>query len=70
MIEKLINGAVAHDHVSNILEGPMIKKLLPTINSFGVIFDIYVPEFTSLTGTDRKKLLRLYSASHPILQKK
>ena len=64
MIENLINGAVAHDHVSNILDGPMIKQLIQTINSCGVIFNIYVTnkskrEFTSLTGTDRRKLLRL-----------
>ena len=33
------NGAVAHDYVSNILKGPMIKQLLQTIDSYGVIFN-------------------------------
>lgn len=55
LIENLINGAVAHDHVSNILQGPMLKKLVQEINSCGVAFSIRVPsknkrEFTSLTG--------------------
>ena len=63
LIENLINGAVAHDDVSNILEGEMLKDLIQAINSCGVIFNIYAPtknkrEFTSLTGTDRKKLLK------------
>lgn len=63
LIENLINGAVAHDHVSNVLEGPMLQSLIKAINSCGVIFNVYTPtknkrEFTSLTGTDRKKLLK------------
>ena len=39
------NGAVAHDYVSNILKGPMIKQLLQTIDSYGVIFnDIFMQQ--------------------------
>ena len=42
----------------------MLKKLIEEINSCGVVFSIRVPsknkrEFTSLTGTERKKLLKL-----------
>lgn len=64
MLENLITGAVAHDDVSNILEGAMLKKLLSEIRSCGVIFNVYVQskntrDFTSLTGTERKKLLKL-----------
>ena len=37
LIENLINGAVAHDDVSNVLEGEMLKDLIQAINSCGVI---------------------------------
>ena len=66
MLENLITGADAHD-VSNILEGAMLKKLLSEIRSCGVVFNVHVQlkntrDFTSLTGTERKKLLKLLSS--------
>ena len=45
LIENLINSAVAHDDVSNIL-GEMLKDLIQAINSCGVIFSIYAPTKT------------------------
>ena len=66
MLENLITGADAHD-VSNILEDAMLKKLLSEIRSCGVVFNVYVQlkntrDFTSLTVTERKKLLKLLSS--------
>lgn len=69
LIENLINAAVQYDHninntpTSRVLDGPMLKCLIREINSCGVTFNIYCKspdkrEFTSLTGVDRKKLLR------------
>ena len=64
LIENLINAAVQHDSPrSKPLEGEMVKALLQQIRSCGVPFNITDKssrrkyEFTSLTGTDRKKLL-------------
>ena len=42
--------------MSNILEGEMLKYLIQAINSCGVTKN--KREFTSLTGTARKKLLK------------
>ena len=42
MIENLINGAVASDDVSNILEGAMLKRLIAEIRSYVVAFNIIV----------------------------
>ena len=63
LIENLISGAIANDNVSNILEGTMLKNLVQEIRSCGVTFNIFAKsrtntEFTSLTGSDRKKLLK------------
>ena len=73
MIENLINGAVAYDDVSNIIEGAMLKRLVAEIRSCGVAFNIIVPskntrDFTSLTGTDKKKLLKLLPSKIPNCQ--
>ena len=62
LIENLINGAVQNDSPrSKPLEGDMVKELLKEIRSCGVPFNVKETsrkyEFTSLTGTDRKKLL-------------
>ena len=53
----------ASDRCREALSGPMMKQLIHTIRSCGVTF--YVKsvakdkiEFTSLTGTNRKKLLK------------
>ena len=70
MIENLINGAVAYDDVSNILEGAMLKRLIAEIRSCGVVFNIIVRskntrDFTSLTGTEKKKLLKFLPSKIP-----
>ena len=59
LIENLINAAVMHDsRVSKPLEGAMVKELLKQIRSCGVPFTMTNKcEFSSLTGTERKKLL-------------
>ena len=60
---------VAHDHnvnnvpSSKLLEGPMVTSLIYEVRSCEVTFTIRTPtpnkrEFTSLTGTARKKLLK------------
>ena len=62
LIENLINGAIAHDSPKKPLEGEMVQNLIQEIESCGVQFSIWEKatkyEFTSLTGTDRKKLLK------------
>ena len=61
LVENLINVAVQHDSPrSKPSEGEMVKALLQQIRSCGVPFNITSLrkyEFTSLIGTDRKKLL-------------
>ena len=63
LIENLINGAVAYDNVGDILKGAMLKNLIEEVRSCGVTFTIRAEtknkrEFTSLTGSERKKLLK------------
>ena len=63
LIKNLISGAITNDNVTNILEGTMVKNLVQAIRSCGVTFNIFTKsrtntEFTSLTGSDRKKLLK------------
>ena len=69
LIENLIIGDMAYDHnvnnvpISKQLDGPLVNKLIKEIRGCGVSFSIYISsknkrEFTSLTGNDRKLLLK------------
>jgi len=64
LIENLISGAKASDRTRDPLQGPMMQRLIAAIRSCGVSFYIKSVsrdniEFTSLTGSDRKKMLKL-----------
>ena len=62
LIENLIHAAVNHDRPSQPLQGEMAKNLIKEIKSCGMNFNatkaVSLYEFTSLTGTDRKKLIK------------
>ena len=73
LIENLISSATLYDYkvnktpTSRMLNGPMLTCLIREIKSYGVTFNISCRspdnhKFTSLTGVDRKKLLRLLPA--------
>ena len=63
LIENLIKAAVADDFPQKPLHGEMVNRLIKEVKNCGVQFEIWDKaksyEFTSLTGTERKKLLKL-----------
>jgi len=63
LIDNLINGAKGSDRSRDPLKGPMLQRLIAAVRSCGVTFYIKSVsrdniEFTSLTGSDRKRLLK------------
>ena len=61
LIENLLYAAVIHDSPRQALQGEMAKNVVKEIESCGMNFTARKNaryEFTSLTGTDRKKLLK------------
>jgi len=65
LIENLINGAKVSDRNRDPIKGPMMQRLIVAVRSCGVTFYIKSVsrdkiEFTSLTGSDRKKCCNHY----------